>query len=439
MGKLMSVEAARAAMLAEVPGVVAETVPAEAALGRVLAEDVQAERDQPPFAASAMDGYAISVWEGEVDPSSEKHRRKPGPSPVHEAPSGKDLGPGFRRDERIFEDQPYKIIGESAAGHAFAGALKPGEAVRIFTGAAVPDGAALVAPQEIVARDGEKITLTEATTADAHIRPRGGDFQAGDVLLQAGQRLDPWRLSLAAAAGRAELSLARRPRVAIITTGEEIVAPGAALRRDQIYDSGTPALSGLLAQWGGEVVATRRAGDTEAAILQAVQGLDVELLVTVGGASVGDHDLVKPALGQLGLQLAVESVAVRPGKPTWFGTLHDGRRVLGLPGNPASALVCAELFLKPLILAWQGAAPGTPLIPARLTEALPANGPREAWLRAKLDVCADGVLTITPFRDQDSSLVTVYAAADALLRRPAHGPAAVAGALVEALRLNRYL
>jgi molybdopterin molybdotransferase len=438
MGKLMSVEAARAAMLAVVPPVVAETVPAEAALGRVLAKAVRAERDQPPFAASAMDGYAISVWEGEVDPSSEKPRRKPGPSPVQEAPTGTDLGPGFRRDERIFEDQPYEVIGESAAGHAFTGALKPGEAVRIFTGAAVPEGATLVAPQEIVVRDGDRITLTETVKPGAHIRPRGGDFQAGEVLLQAGQRLDPWRLSLAAAAGRAELSLARQPRLALLTTGEEIVAPGSSLRLDQIYDSGTPALSGLLAQWGGEVVATRRAGDTEAAILQAVQGLDVDLLVTVGGASVGDHDLVKPALGQLGLKLAVESVAVRPGKPTWFGTLSDGRRVLGLPGNPASALVCAELFLKPLILAWQGATPRPQLVPARLTEALPANGPREAWLRAKLDVSAEGVLTVTPFRDQDSSLVRVFAAADALLRRPANAPAAEAGAVVEALKLERF-
>lgn len=431
MGKLMSVEAARAAMLAAVPPVVAETVPAEAALGRVLAKAVRAERDQPPFAASAMDGYAVSIWPlplegGEVGrgggPAGRLLRSSP-PSPTLPSPEGKG---------------DFVLIGESAAGHAFAGALKPCEAVRIFTGAAVPEGATLVAPQEIVARDGDRITLTEPARPGAHIRPRGGDFQAGDVLLHAGQRLDPWRLSLAAAAGRAELSLARRPRTALLTTGEEIVAPGATLRLDQIYDSGTPALSGLLAQWGGEVVATRRAGDTEAAILEAVQGLDADLLVTVGGASVGDHDLVKPALGQLGLKLAVESVAVRPGKPTWFGTLSDGRRVLGLPGNPASALVCAELFLKPLILAWQDAAPGPALIPARLTEALPANGPREAWLRAKLDVSLDGVLTVTPFRDQDSSLVSVFAAADALLRRPANAPAAEAGDVVEALKLERF-
>ncbi|MEW6596537.1 MAG: gephyrin-like molybdotransferase Glp [Pseudomonadota bacterium] len=408
MGKLMSVEAARAAMLAEVPGVVAETLPAEAALGRVLAEDVRAERDQPPFAASAMDGYAIAI----------------GPPPALSPPAN--------------DQRKYRVIGESAAGHAFTGALKPGEAVRIFTGAAVPEGADLVAPQEIVARDGDRISLTEATHPGRHIRPRGGDFPAGEVLLQKGQRLDPWRLSLAAAAGRAKLTLARRPRVALLTTGEEIVAPGTELRLDQIYDSGTPALAGLLAQWGGELVATRRAGDTEAAILDAVQGLDVDLLITVGGASVGDHDLVKPALGQLGLDIGVESVAVRPGKPTWFGQLKDGRLVLGLPGNPASALVCAELFLKPLVLAWQGAAPGPALIPAQLATPLPAHGPREAWLRARLEVSPQGVLTATPFRDQDSSLVSVFAAADALLRRPAHALAAEAGSVAEVLRLDRF-
>jgi molybdopterin molybdotransferase len=441
MGKLMSVEAARAAMLAEVPAVVAQTVAAAAALGRVLAEEVRAERDQPPFPASAMDGYAIAIGPPPqtvilgLGPRTQASASQPSGMEGASGPVGPRAKP--EDDDKESSSGEYRVIGESAAGHAFTGALKPGEAVRIFTGAAVPEGADLVAPQEIVARDGDRICLTEATKSGAHVRPRGGDFRAGEVLLETGQRLDPWRLSLAAAAGRAKLPLARRPRVALLTTGEEIVAPGAELRLDQIYDSGTPALSGLLAQWGGELVATRRAGDTEDEILDAVQGLDADLLVTVGGASVGDHDLVKPALGQLGLALAVESVAVRPGKPTWFGRLKDGRLVLGLPGNPASALVCAELFLKPLILAWQGAAPGPALISAQLASALPANGPREAWMRARLEVSPAGVLTATPFRDQDSSLVSVFAAADALLRRAAHAPAADAGSVAEVLKLDR--
>jgi molybdopterin molybdotransferase len=180
-----------------------------------------------------------------------------------------------------------------------------------------------------------------------------------------------------------------------------------------------------------------RAGDSEAKILAAVEGVECELIVTVGGASVGDHDLVKPALRRLGLELAVETVKLRPGKPTWFGRLADGRRVLGLPGNPASAFVCAELFLRPLVAAWQGAHPALPMLHARLETAMGPTGPREHWMRAALTSRPDGTLSARPFSDQDSSLVGVFARADALLRRAADAPAAGEGDVVEVLRLER--
>ena len=401
--KNLTVEAARARMLAGVAPLGVERIALTAAVGRVLAEPVRAMRDQPPFDASAMDGWAV------------------------------------RRADAETAEASLLVAGESAAGHGYAQALQPGHAVRIFTGGAVPEGADMVVIQEEATREGERVRLGPLVDKPGQIRPRGGDFRAGDVLLEAGARLDPWRLSLAASAGTPEVAVFRRPRVAIVTTGEEIVPPGATPGPFQIFNSGATGLSTLVARWGAEVVAIRQAGDTEEAILAAVEGVEADLMVTVGGASVGDHDLVKPALMRLGLGLAVESVKVRPGKPTWFGTLADGRRVLGLPGNPASAFVCAELFLRPLVNAWQGAPAGPALVAARLAEPLGPTGPREHWMRAELSVSDDGVLTARPLRDQDSSLVTVFARADALLRRLADTPAADAGAVVEVLRLERAL
>lgn len=395
--KLLTVEAARAAMLALCPPLGTERVSLGEALGRVLAEDVVATRDQPPFAASAMDGWAMRAADGA----------------------------GARR-----------IVGESAAGHGFAGSVGPGEAVRIFTGAAVPDGADTVVVQEDARRDGDTVMIP-AITEPRHIRPAGLDFRVGSVLLSAGVRLDPWRLSLAAAAGRAALNVARRPVVAILSTGEEVVEPGETPGLFQIFNSGSTALAGLVTLWGGVPDVRRPVGDDQSAITAAVREIAFDLLVTIGGASVGDHDLVKPALEYLGLVLAVESVAVRPGKPTSFGTLADGRRVLGLPGNPASALVCAELFLKPVIRAMCGADPTLRLVPAKAAKGLQANGPREHWMRARLSVDADGATIAEPLTDQDSSLVTVFADADALLRRGRAADAVPAGGLVDVLRLER--
>jgi molybdopterin molybdotransferase len=250
-------------------------------------------------------------------------------------------------------------------------------------------------------------------------------------------RLDPWRLSLAASGGRGALQVAKRPRVSFLSTGEEIIEPGQTPGPYQIFESGTPALVVLAREWGAESRRLRPVRDDIAATAQAVREAPCDVIVTVGGASVGDYDLVKPAMRELGLELAVESVNVRPGKPTWFGKLADGRRVLGLPGNPASALVCAELFLRPLLLAMQGADPTLPLVLAKAGRAFPANGPREHWMRARLASGADGFFLAEAFADQDSSLVSVFASADALVRRLPGAPALPAGALIEALVLGR--
>jgi molybdopterin molybdotransferase len=249
-------------------------------------------------------------------------------------------------------------------------------------------------------------------------------------------RIDPWRLSLAAAAGRAEVAVHARPRVALFSTGEEIVEPPAEPGPFQIYDSGAPALAAMVEAWGGTAVRARPVRDDLAAVVAALGGAEADLVVTVGGASVGDHDLVRVAAQALGLALKVESVNVRPGKPTFFGVLADGRRLLGLPGNPASAFVCAEMFLRSILAAYQGAPTEPKTITARLAQALPANGSREHWMRARL-AHADGGVTVTPYRDQDSSLVSVFAMSNALMRRLAGAPAAAAGDVVEVLPLSR--
>ena len=395
--KLLAVDEARARMLAEIAALPAERVPLARSIGRVLAEDVAALRDQPPFAASAMDGWAVRAADT----------------------------PGV-----------LKIVGESAAGRGFEGQVGPGEAVRIFTGAALPQGCDAMVIQEDAERDGDTVRVPEVAV-DHYIRPAGGDFTAGAVLLERGVRIDPWRLSLAASAGRAEVQVYARPRVALLSTGEEIVQAPATPGPFQIYDSGAPALAAMVEGWGGAVVRAKPVRDELDAVIAALRGADAELVVTVGGASVGDHDLVRAAGEALGLSLRVESVSVRPGKPTFFGVLGDGRRMLGLPGNPASAFVCAELFLHPIVNAYQGAPAAPATIAARLEQDLPANGPREHWMRAKLTYAEGGGVTVRPYRDQDSSLVSVFAASDAPLRRLAGAAAAAAGTVVEVAPLSR--
>lgn len=398
--KNLTVEDARGRMLEGAARLGVETVALQSAVGRVLAQDIVADRHQPPFDASAMDGWAI--------------RRA-------------DYG----------AVKAFAIAGESAAGRAYPKALQAGEAVRIFTGAPVPAGADLVVIQEEAARDGDRVTFWAGDAPKANIRLAGGDFRSGDRLLETGVRIDPWRLSLAAAAGLAKLPVARRPKVAILATGDELVPPGGAPAPDQIFESGSFSLAALIQIWGGDAIKLAPAADSIEAITQAVAEAEVDLVVTIGGASVGDYDLVKPAMSRLGLDLRVQTIAVRPGKPTWFGFLGDGRRVLGLPGNPASALVCAELFLRPLLAALSSADPALPFGIARLAAPLPGNGPREHWMRATRAIDAEGRAVVTPFSDQDSSLVGVFARADALVMRPAGADAAVAGELIVTLPLAR--
>jgi molybdopterin molybdotransferase len=394
--KLLAVDEARARMLAEVAPLAGETVALARSIGRVLAEDVSAVRDQPPFPASAMDGWAVRAAET----------------------------PGRLR-----------IAGESAAGHGYDRPVGAGEAVRIFTGAAVPAGCDAIVIQEDARRDGDHVEVPEAERG-RHVRPAGGDFKAGEVLVTAGTRIDPWRLSLAASAGRAEVFVHRRPKVALVSTGEEIVEAPARPGPFQIYDSGAPALAAMVEGWGAEVARAKPVRDELEAVIAALKEADGDLVVTVGGASVGDHDLVRKAGQALGLQMRVESVNVRPGKPTFFGVLADGRRMLGLPGNPASAFVCAEMFLRPILNRYQGAPSEPVTITAKLDEDLPANGAREHWMRAQLTYLA-GEARVRPYRDQDSSLVSVFAASDALLRRAAGAPAVDAGEVVEVLPLAR--
>lgn len=378
-----------------------ETVGLNAALGRVLAADVVATRDQPPFRSSAMDGYAVR----KVDLSRET----------------------------------LAVIGESAAGARFEAAVGEGQAVRIFTGAPVPDDCDAVVIQENTEKIDSGIRLLpDAVTAKSdNIRAQGGDFRISDPLLYKGDRLDPWRLSLAAAAGRAELGVVKRPRIAVLCTGDELVLPGQAPGPDQIFESGSLALMALIAQWGGEAAYLGVEGDGEAAIIEAVRHAEADMIATVGGASVGDYDLVKPALGALGLALEFETLNLRPGKPTAFGQLADGRRTLSLPGNPASAFVVAQLLLKPWIEASLGMAAKSPFMNAVLAVDVGPAGPRETYMRAQLSTSDDGRLMVMPFRDQDSSLVSVFARANALLRLPANTEAQAAGAVVEVIRLDR--
>ncbi|MCA0960918.1 gephyrin-like molybdotransferase Glp [Salipiger bermudensis] len=370
----------------------AETVPLHRAVGRVLAEPVTARRDQPPFDASAMDGYGVT-----------------------KAMPGKRL----------------KVIGESAAGSSFHGTVGDGEAVRIFTGAPVPEGVATVVIQEDVERDGDTILITDRLGGGNNIRPLGGDFRVGETI-PAPRLLGPQDIALLAAMNVPTVSVSRRPRVALISTGDELVMPGETPGPDQIIVSNTFGLHAMLTQAGAEPRILPIARDTEAA-LSTVLGLvdDADLVITIGGASVGDHDLVARVAQKLGLERAFHKVAMRPGKPLMSGRLGNAM-MIGLPGNPVSAMVCGEIFVKPVIRALQGlpAAPA-PRDAAELAAEIPANGPREHYMRARTG--PDGRVTV--FGRQDSSLLSVLGASDVLVVRPPNDEAHAAGDTVEIVRL----
>jgi molybdopterin molybdotransferase len=393
---LIAVEEALKRVLASVEAPLGEErAPLGGALNRVLARDVVALRTQPPFANSAMDGYALKAADA--------------------ASAGAVL----------------RVIGESAAGRAFQGMVQSGETVRIFTGAPMPAGADSVAIQEDVTREGDAARLTASVAVGDNIRTQGIDFRDGEVLIPAGRRLRPRDVALAAAANHVEVAVRRRARVAILATGDELVAPGEALGPSQIVASNNFAVAGVVEACGGVAIDLGIARDTMESLGDAIRRTreaNADVLVTLGGASVGDHDLVQKALVGAGMELGFWRIAMRPGKPLMHGRLGD-MKVLGLPGNPTSSTVCAILFLVPLLKALNGEPdPGAdPTEPARLAEDMPANGPRQDYVRCALDREADGVLVATPARSQDSSLVKVMARAAGLIVRPIGAAPARAG------------
>jgi molybdopterin molybdotransferase len=395
---MIAVAEARAKILAALAPVGMETVALAAGFGRVLAAPVAARVTQPPADVSAMDGYALVAADGVA---------------------------GAR----------LLVIGTAPAGHPFGGAVGPGEAVRLFTGSFVPAGADAILLQEDATAEAGFVTVNEACVAGKHIRPAGQDFARGEVLLEAGARLSARDIGLAAAGNHPWLTVYRRPRIAILATGDEISLPGEAIGPGGIVSSNAHALAAFVTAAGGEAMVLPIAVDELAAIAagaDAAQGAD--LLVTTGGASVGDHDLVQAGLAARGLVLDFWKIAMRPGKPLMFGRMGD-LPVLGLPGNPVSAFVCALLFLGPAIARLAGL-PGDPpaLAPARLGAALKPNDQREDFVRATIG--PDGV--VTPFAKQDSGMLKTLARAEALIRRAPFDPARAAGEIVEVVRLGPF-
>jgi molybdopterin molybdotransferase len=396
---MIPVAEALARVLALAPAPQIQDVALADAAGRVLLRPARAGRDQPPFASSAMDGYAVT------DPVEPGH--------------------------------VLAIIGESRAGARFEGKLGPGQAVRIFTGAPIPVGATRVVIQEDVSRDGDRITLGEAMSEGRNIRPQGGDFAQG-FELAAPRRLRAPDLALLAAMNCPRLSVARRPVVALIATGDELVMPGEIPGPDQIIASNSFALKAMAESEGALVRMLPIARDTPEAlgdILTLCEGADV--IVTIGGASVGDHDLVAQVTQSRGMERAFYKVAMRPGKPLMAGRM-GAAVLLGLPGNPVSAIVCGHLFLVPLLRAMQGLPdPGPHPLRATLARALPANGPRAHYMRARLLAPSAGgqFLTIEPFDDQDSSRLQLLSHSAALLIRPPHDPPRQGGDSIDYLPL----
>lgn len=399
---LMPVSDALAAVLADAEPLPEAMVSLDEAYHRVLARDVASRRTQPPEAMSAMDGYAV------------------------------------RAADAATVDSRLTVVGEVAAGRPFAGRVGPGEAVRIFTGGVVPDGADAVVIQENTVAEGKLVTIKEAAISGRHIRPAGVDFREGDVLLRKGSRLTERDLALAAGMNHPHLAVCRRPRVAILATGDELVMPGTTPGHGQIVYSNGYALHALARSEGAETIDLGVAADTleaTSAGIRRARESGADILVTTGGASVGDHDLVQQALKDEGISMSFWKIAIRPGKPMMHGRL-GAMRVIGLPGNPVSSYVCAFLFMVPLIRALSGRS----VIHhhrerAVLGRDLGANDQREDYLRARLEQRDDGALVALPVSHQDSSLLANLAAAQVLLVRAPFAPRAEAGTPCEVLRL----
>lgn len=404
MKPLLPVDEAITRLLeAAVPVTESETLPLAECDGRVLSADLTARLTQPPFDASAMDGYAL------------------------------------RSADALCIGSVLTVIGQAAAGHAFTGTVGEGQAVRIFTGAPVPQGADTVLIQEDAeVLESGKIRTAFDVTAGRHIRPRGQDFTEGETALKAGRELGFTDLTLAAAMNHAALTVYRKPRIAILATGDELLPPGSAPQPAQIIASNTFGVAALARQAGAEVLDLGIIADDDrlirAAIGKAVAA-KVDVLVTLGGASVGDHDLVQAALKAEGMQLDFWRIAMRPGKPLMVGAI-GAMQVLGLPGNPVASLLCGLLFLEPLVRSIARRAPLQREATARTATPLKANDQRQDYLRARFSTDENGMLVAEAYAKQDSSMMKILAHSDGLIVRPPHAPAATAGAECPVIRLK---
>lgn len=399
---LLSVGEARKRLLQNALPLGDEQVALTAAAGRILAAPLAALHTQPPFDASAMDGYAI------------------------------------RRADVATLPAVLTCIGEAAAGRAFNGTVGPRQAVRIFTGAPVPAGADAIVIQENCGRDGDLVRVVDGQPDAGHIRCRGGDFGAGTLLLNSGRRLGAREITLAAAMGHSLLPVYRRPRVAILATGDELVLPGTVPGPDQIVCSNPFGVAAMIEQAGATAQFLGIAADTRGALNQHIDAAHhADILITIGGASVGDHDLIAPVLQARGMALDFWKIAMRPGKPLLYGRL-GAQRVLGLPGNPVSALICTRVFIVPLIESLTGALPrsSNAFSSALAAVDIEANGPRTHYMRATVEHDASGLPSARPVRSQDSSLLSPLAAADCLIVRQPLAAPAPAGTPLQVLHLD---
>jgi molybdopterin molybdotransferase len=400
---MISVEQAQRQICGAFRPLPAEQVGLADALGRVLAEDVTARVSHPPFAVSAMDGYAVR---------------------------GADVTKAPVR---------LRLVGTAPAGGRYEGRVGPGEAVRILTGGPLPEGADSIVIQENAKRDGDSVELTAVAEPGRHIRAKGQDFEEGQTLLRAGRRLTARDIGLTASANRPWLRVRRRPRVAILSTGDELSMPGEPLGPSGIVGSNGPALSAFVRACGGEPTDLGIARDDSGVIAHMLAGASgADLLITTGGASVGDHDLVQDALAARGMKLAFWKIAMRPGKPVMFGEL-GGTPVLGLPGNPVSALVTALIFVKPAFAVMEAREATDDTETAILGADLKANDLRQDYLRARFERNAEGKLVATPMERQDSAMMAFLAMADGLVIRPPHAPPAKSGDVVTVLPFRRDL
>lgn len=398
---VLSVEEALTRILADAKPTSSETVGLIDAVSRTVAEPLAAELTQPPFDASAMDGYAVRADDVDTRPAT------------------------------------LEIIGEAAAGHPFTDKLSSGQAVRIFTGAPLPEGADAIVIQENTTREGDRITITEGIPDPAHIRPSGGDFTSGAVMIEAGTALQPRHIALAAAMGHCQLNVHRKPVVAILATGDELVEPGTTPGPGQIVASNSYAIAAMLTRAGADTRLLGIAADTMESLSGSLErARTADVLITIGGASVGDHDLVSPTLSKAGFELDFWKIAMRPGKPLMFAK-KPGQLAIGLPGNPVSSIICTRIFVIPLIAALSGRALDTPgTLQAPLTWPIGPNGPRKHFMRGTLDQLENGQLQVTPASRQDSSLLSVLAYSNALIIREPHAPALSEGRKVTVLRID---